>query len=112
MPRPTSKRASFGSPLTNMRPPSPWRPDARRRPTEPLIGERQPRARSRLASRAFFQPAKQIGRIVARLAAAPADRDHDSARLLVDHERLEPPDRVATHRRLSGTGALVQPWCI
>src|SRR5438034_6043990 len=31
MPRPTSKRASFGSPLTNMRPPSPWRPDARPR---------------------------------------------------------------------------------
>src|SRR5687767_1238503 len=28
MPRPTSKRASFGSPLANMRPPSPWRPDA------------------------------------------------------------------------------------
>src|SRR6266545_7403261 len=31
MPRPTSKWASFGSPLTNMRPPSPWRRDARPR---------------------------------------------------------------------------------
>jgi hypothetical protein len=31
MPRPTSKRAAFGSPLTNVRPPSPWRPDARPR---------------------------------------------------------------------------------
>lgn len=30
-PRPTSKRASFGSPLTTMRPPSPWRPNARPR---------------------------------------------------------------------------------
>jgi len=29
--RPTSKRASFGSLLTSMRPPLPWRPDARPR---------------------------------------------------------------------------------
>src|SRR5213594_692015 len=34
MPRPTSKRASFGSPLTNMRPPSPWRPDVHPRLTD------------------------------------------------------------------------------
>src|SRR5438105_148244 len=34
MPRPTSKRASFGSPLTNTRPPAPWRPDARARLTD------------------------------------------------------------------------------
>src|SRR5712691_10109630 len=34
MPRPTSKRASFGSPLTNMRPPAPWRPDVRPRLTD------------------------------------------------------------------------------
>src|SRR6266568_4776822 len=31
MPGPTSKRALFGSPLTNLRPPSPSRPDARSR---------------------------------------------------------------------------------
>src|SRR2546426_4760365 len=41
MPRPTSKRASFGSPLTNMRPPSPWRPDARPRLAD-LGSARQP----------------------------------------------------------------------
>src|SRR5437879_1737068 len=34
MPRPTSKRASFRSPLTNMRPPAPWRPDVRPRLTD------------------------------------------------------------------------------
>src|ERR671931_258101 len=30
-PTPTSKRASFGSPLTSTKPPSPWQPDARPR---------------------------------------------------------------------------------
>src|SRR6267378_4250106 len=105
MPRPTSKRASFGSPLTNMRPPSPWRPDARRRPTEPLIGEREPSAPSRLASRAFFQPAEQIGRIVERLAAAPPDRDHEDARHPVDHQGINPPDRVAANGGLPGDSA-------
>src|SRR5437868_4777241 len=34
MPRPISKRALFGSPLTNTRPPAPWRPDVRPRLTD------------------------------------------------------------------------------
>src|SRR5712664_1791127 len=47
-------------------------------------------------------------RILERLATTPADRNHEHVRIAVDHERVDPPDRVATDRGLSGNGALGQ----